>query len=65
MSTVPRVPSALPGEPVGFATALAHAPAVARSFVRLYAAFWNDPLVGHRLKELTRIRNARVVDCRY
>jgi hypothetical protein len=65
MSTVPRIPSAVPGWPVSFATALAHAPAVARAFAQLYAAFWNDPLVGHRLKEIARIRNARLVDCRY
>ncbi|WP_322796335.1 hypothetical protein [Tepidiforma sp.] len=63
MSTVPRVPSAVPGESPAFHTVLAHAPAIQSSFARLYAAFWMDPALGQREKELARIRNARVTAC--
>ncbi len=63
MSTTPRVPSAIPGEAPDFGSVLAHQPQLAQSFGRLYARFWQDGSVGQRIKEITRIRNARLTDC--
>lgn len=63
MSTTPRVSSALPGEPPHFGSVLAHQPALAASFGRLYARFWQQGRVAQRTKEITRIRNARINDC--
>lgn len=63
MSTIPRVPSAIPQQPPAFHTVLAHAPEVQRRFADLYAKFWMDPAISQRDKELARIRNARVTAC--
>ncbi|MEJ5221492.1 MAG: carboxymuconolactone decarboxylase family protein [Tepidiforma sp.] len=63
MSTVPRVPSAVPGQPPAFHTVLAHAPAIQQTFAALYADFWMDPALSQRDRELARIRNARVTAC--
>lgn len=63
MSTTPRLPSAIPGQPPHFGSVMAHAPEVAASFGRLYATFWSKGVVDHRTKEVTRVRNARVTDC--
>ena len=63
MSTTPRVPSAIPGAPADFRTGLAHAPAVATAFHRLYATMWSEGVVSQTLKETARMRNARVTDC--
>ncbi len=63
MSTVPRVPSAVPGQPPAFHTVLAHAPGIQARFASLYGAFWMDSALRQRDKELARIRNARVTAC--
>jgi AhpD family alkylhydroperoxidase len=63
MSTTPRVPSAVPGEPADFRTALAHVPEVAGAFHRLYGTMWSEGIVSQALKETARMRNARVTDC--
>ena len=60
MSTTPRVSSALPGEPAHFGSVLAHQPALAASFGALYARFWQQGQVSQRIKEIPRIRNARL-----
>jgi len=65
MSTAPRVPSAVEGEPPSFGTALAHQPALLRAFATLYGTLWTQGNVDQPLKELVRIRNARVTDCGY
>lgn len=65
MSTKPRVSSAIAGQPPGFGTALAHQPGLAGAFGALYGAFWSAGTLDHRTKEVTRMRNARVTDCRY
>jgi hypothetical protein len=44
---------------------LAHAPEVMDRFGTLYATFWQQGLVSSVLKEMTRIRNARITDCGY
>ncbi|MEO5899948.1 MAG: carboxymuconolactone decarboxylase family protein [Ilumatobacteraceae bacterium] len=63
MSSTPRVPSAVPGEPATFASVFAHRPDLARPFGRLYATLWSDGIVSQALKETARMRNARVTDC--
>lgn len=65
MSTKPRVPSALPGQPAQFGTVMAHAPATIESFAALYAELWQHGTVPAPLKEMTRLRNARITDCGY
>ncbi len=65
MSTQPRVPSAIAGQPANFGTVMSHVPDVIGSFFALYATFWQDGVVPAELKEMTRVRNARVTDCGY
>ncbi len=63
MSTTPRVSSALPGEPAHFGSVLAHQPAIAESFFALYGEFWGSDVLAARIKEVARMRNARVTEC--
>ena len=63
MSTIPRASSAIEGQPPHFGSVLAHQPELARRFGALYPTFWQDGRVSQRIKEITRIRNARITDC--
>lgn len=63
MSTSPRASSAVPGEPAHFGSVLAHQPALAQSFAELYGRFWDSDVLAARLKEVARMRNARVTEC--
>jgi alkylhydroperoxidase family enzyme len=63
MSTIPRVPSAVPGEPATLRSALAHCPQPAATFHRRYAAMWSEGVVPQLIKDTARMRNARVTDC--
>jgi alkylhydroperoxidase family enzyme len=63
MSTTPRVSSAIPGEPPHFGSVLAHRPALAARFAELYGAFWASDVLSARIKELCRMRNARITAC--
>jgi len=63
MSTIPRVSSAVPGEPPHFGSVLAHQPAIAASFFALYGRFWDSDVLPARIKEVARMRNARVTEC--
>lgn len=63
MSTIPRVSSAVPGEPAHFGSVLAHQPLPAARFGEAYGNFWNSDLVSARTKELCRMRNARITQC--
>ena len=63
MSTQPRVSSAIDGQPAEFVSVLAHSPRIAERFFDLYGEFWQNGTVDQRIKEITRIRNARVTDC--
>lgn len=65
MSTSPRVGSAVADQPANFGTALAHQPELAKAFGTLYATLWTQGAVDQPLKELVRLRNARVTDCGY
>ncbi len=55
MSTVPRVPSAIPGQPPSLGSALAHCPELARAFHRLYGTLWSDGVVSQAIKETARV----------
>ncbi len=65
MSTSPRVESAIEGQPASFGTVMMHAPDTLQSFGALYADFWQQGLISQEIKEMTRIRNARITDCGY
>ncbi len=65
MSKNPRIRSAIPGQPPDFATVLAHVPMLGGRFAELYAEFWQNGAVDPAIKEMTRIRNARITDCGY
>jgi hypothetical protein len=65
MSTTPRLPSAIPGQEQNFASVTAHAPDMIARFFDLYAEFWQRGVVGAEIKEMTRLRNARITDCGY
>jgi hypothetical protein len=63
MSNTPRLSGVIPGEAPNFGTMLGHAPDVLGRFGALYAEFWQGGRVSQSLKEMTRLRNARVTDC--
>jgi len=63
MSTTPRVSSAIAGEPPHFGSVLAHQPEISASFFALYGRFWGSDVLPARLKEVARLRNARVTEC--
>lgn len=65
MSTTPRIDSAIPGKPPDFGTILAHTPRLAQCFADLYAELWQAGVADVSIKEMTRIRNARVTGCGY
>lgn len=65
MSTKPRISSAIPGEPEHLASVMAHAPETIARFFDLYVEFWQRGAVDASLKEITRLRNARITDCGY
>lgn len=63
MSTTPRVSSNISGEPAHFGSVLAHQPEIAARFFELYGAFWGSDVLAARIKEVARMRNARVTEC--
>lgn len=63
MSTIPRVSSAISGEPAHFGSVLAHQPQLAARFAALYGALWDSDVVSAETKELCRMRNARITAC--
>ena len=63
MSTTPRLRSAVDGKPATSRTVMAHSPAVRRAFDRMYATLWSGGATDVDVKELVRLRNARVTDC--
>lgn len=65
MSTQPRVPAAAPDQEANFASVMAHTPEVMNRFFTLYAEFWQRGVVAAQVKEMTRLRNARITDCGY
>jgi hypothetical protein len=64
MSTTPRVTSE-DGQAASLATALARTPETATRFFELYAEYWQRGISPVAIREMTRLRNARVTDCRF
>jgi AhpD family alkylhydroperoxidase len=63
----PRVspPAGAPaGDPIR-SSALAHQPEALEGFLRLYGTLWSHGVLDQPAKELARLRNARVTDCRF
>ena len=44
---------------------MSHTPGATGKFFQLYAEFWQRGVVADELKEMTRMRNARITDCGY
>ena len=65
MSTKPRIASAVPGADADFGSVMSHIPNTTGRFFELYGAFWQHGVVPPALKEMTRMRNARITDCGY
>ncbi len=65
MSTTPRLPSAVPGKEAAFGTVLAHDPELLAAFGRCYSTLWMHGVLDHSIKEVARLRNARITDCGY
>lgn len=65
MSTRPRIESAVPNQDASFATVLMHNPEILARFGELYSEFWQQGIISQEVKEMTRIRNARITDCGY
>lgn len=63
MSTTPRLRSAIDGKAPSARTIMTHSPAVRRAFDEMYATLWSRGTVDSDIKELVRLRNARVTDC--
>lgn len=63
MSTLPRVSSAITGEAAHFTSVLAHQPILAARFGALYGALWESDVLPARIKEICRMRNARITSC--
>ena len=65
MSTKPRIESAIAGAPADFGSVMSHVPNTTGKFFELYAEFWQRGVVPAEVKEMTRVRNARITDCGY
>lgn len=64
MSTTPRVPSAVDGQPPTVGRVLAHQADVFAAYDAMYAHLWGrGGVLEPHLKELARLRNARITDC--
>lgn len=63
MSTKPRIESVLPGQPPDFASVMGHTPNIFEKFFELYGEFWQAGIIPAEIKEMMRIRNARITDC--
>jgi alkylhydroperoxidase family enzyme len=66
----PPVPGALPGlpadaDPAITGSPLGQQPETLVAFLRLYGTLWSHGTVPQPLKEVARIRNARITDCGY
>ena len=63
MSTTPRIGSEDPDQAASLGTALSLTPATAGKFAELYAEYWQRGVSPVSIREMTRMRNARVTDC--
>jgi len=63
MATSPRLPSVVDGKSASISTVMAHSPKVRAAFDQMYGTLWSRGAVDTDVKELVRLRNARVTDC--
>ncbi len=63
MSTTPLLPSSIEGKRASIKTVLGHYPELRLRFDRMYATLWAGGVIGEDVKELVRLRNARITDC--
>ena len=63
MSTIPVLPSAVVGKEPNARTVMAHHPVLRKRFDEMYATLWGGGVIGEDVKELVRLRNARITDC--
>ncbi len=63
MSTSPRLASAVDGKSANIRTVMRHSPKVREAFDAMYATLWSGGEAPVDVKELMRLRNARVTDC--
>lgn len=62
----PRIPVEGLGTDAGFrGGVLRLQPALCEAFLAFYGDVWSRGVLSHTLKEIVRIRNARLVDCGY
>lgn len=62
----PRIPVEGLGDDAGFrGGVLRLQPALCDAFLAYYGDLWSRGVLVHTLKEIVRIRNARLVDCGY
>ena len=65
MSTTPRVPMSTASATSSLAGAFGHQPPLFAAFSEWYGNFWSRGVLDPSIKELVRLRNARVTDCGY
>ncbi len=65
MSTTPRIAPPTPDQDADFGSVMQHTPDSIGRFFELYAYFWQAGKVAPTIKEMTRLRNARITDCGY
>lgn len=65
MSSTPRLNPSVAGEVANFASVTGHAPELMAAFFDLYGQLWQRGIIADDIRELTRIRNARLTDCGY
>lgn len=65
MSTKPRIQPPVANGDVNFGSVMSHVPDITTAFFDLYGEYWQNGVVDPQLKEMTRLRNARVTDCGY
>jgi len=63
MATTPRLSSAIDDKSPSIRTVMAHSPKLRAAFDQMYATLWSRGAVDTDVKELVRLRNARVTDC--
>jgi len=65
MSSKPRLAPSSPEMDADFGSLMSHAPNTMLRFFETYAEFWQNGVVAQEVKEMTRMRNARITDCGY
>jgi hypothetical protein len=65
MSSTPRITPPQNATTADFGNLMGYIGASTAAFFDLYAEFWQRGVLPADLKEITRLRNARITDCGY